>query len=188
MGLIKTPDGGFYMDDTQVDINYSKNTVSLKNGGGGGGTGNYLTLDGGTMNADAVITATDELQIQAIAGDNTSVIGITPEGVSIINADDSVEASVRAISNTVEIKANATTFTFNSTGLNAGNSAISNIHSLAGATGTEIAVESDLDMNSHKISGLPTSTVADATGADDVVTQLNALLATLRTAGIIPTA
>ena len=34
MALIKTPDGGFYFDDSQFDVDYEKNLVTLIDGGG----------------------------------------------------------------------------------------------------------------------------------------------------------
>lgn len=45
MAYIKTPDGGFYLDDSQFDVDYQKNVVSLA----GGGAGDYLPLAGGAM-------------------------------------------------------------------------------------------------------------------------------------------
>ncbi len=36
MALIKTPDGGFYLDDNQFDVDYNKNVVTIIGGGGGG--------------------------------------------------------------------------------------------------------------------------------------------------------
>ncbi len=39
MALIKTPDGGFYFDDSQFDVDYEKNLVTLIDGGGTGPQG-----------------------------------------------------------------------------------------------------------------------------------------------------
>lgn len=36
MALIKTPGGEFYVDDTQFNVDYVNNSVTLINGGGGG--------------------------------------------------------------------------------------------------------------------------------------------------------
>lgn len=39
MALIKTPDGGFYVNDDEFEVNYSTNSISLTGQGGGGVTG-----------------------------------------------------------------------------------------------------------------------------------------------------
>lgn len=39
MALIKTPDGGFYFDDSQFDVDYEENLVTLIGGGGTGPQG-----------------------------------------------------------------------------------------------------------------------------------------------------
>ena len=39
MALIKTPDGGFYVNDDEFEVNYSTNSISLTGQGGGGATG-----------------------------------------------------------------------------------------------------------------------------------------------------
>ena len=36
MSLIKTPDGGFYVNDDEFEVNYSTNSISLTGQGGGG--------------------------------------------------------------------------------------------------------------------------------------------------------
>ena len=48
MSLIKTPDGGFYLDDTQFTVDYNNNTIILKDGGGGGGTAGVSSFNGRT--------------------------------------------------------------------------------------------------------------------------------------------
>lgn len=35
MALVKTPDGGFYVDDTQFYVDYEENSISLIGGSGG---------------------------------------------------------------------------------------------------------------------------------------------------------
>ena len=37
MAYIKTPDGGFYVKDTEFNVDYASNTVTLVRGGGGTG-------------------------------------------------------------------------------------------------------------------------------------------------------
>ena len=39
MALIKTPDGGFYFDDSQFNVDYEENLVTLIDGGGAGPQG-----------------------------------------------------------------------------------------------------------------------------------------------------
>lgn len=39
MALIKTPDGGFYVNDDEFEVNYSTNSISLTGQGGGGEAG-----------------------------------------------------------------------------------------------------------------------------------------------------
>ena len=39
MALVKTPDGGFYFDDSQFDVDYEENLVTLIDGGGTGPQG-----------------------------------------------------------------------------------------------------------------------------------------------------
>lgn len=177
------PCGGWYIDTTTLQFQ-GKVLKAI-----GGESGAYLPLTGGTMGANAVIEGTDTLEISLTDNDNSSVFGLSPEGASIINNQNSeVSSSVRAIQDAVEIKANDTTVTVNGTGVSFGGAALSNVASIGNSSATEIAFESNMDMNNHTITGLPTSAVTDATNADDVITQLNALLAQLRLAGIIPNA
>ena len=144
MALIKVPDGGFYVDDSQVTVDYAKKSISIVGDGAGGGG---LSLDGGTMNADAIINGTEELQI------------------TTADTNSAADSRIRAIENSVEIMANGTTVTLNGTGVNFGGGALSNIASI-GASSSAIAFENDMDMNSHKITGL-----ADPTGITDAMTK-----------------
>ena len=214
MANIKTPDGGFYLDDSQFDVDYEENLVTLI---GGGGTGEVdITADGGVFNADAILQGTDNLEITVPDAGESATVGITPESVTLThNTNSASDGSVRVASNAVEIKAGATTVQVNGTGVNFGGGALSNINSI-GSSASAIAFENDMDMNNHKITNLiaPTQSydavnlaylqgygsaatatihgtvlkgtaVTDATGETDIVTQFNALLASLRTAGII---
>ena len=230
MALIKTPDGGFYVEDTQFTVDYEANSVTLI-GEGGGVEGQYLPLTGGNMDAGAEIGGTDELTITVPDAGESATVGITPEGVTLVhNTNSEADSSIRVIENSVEIMANGTTVTLNGTGVNFGAGALSNIGSIGASTGS-IAFENAMDMNNHGITNLTdpvnaqdamtknygdstyatlvgvadfitlddvpaagASTaglvrqgvaVTNATGAEDVVTQFNALLASLRAAGII---
>lgn len=42
MALIKTPDGGFYLDDNQFYVDYEENVVTIIGGGGQGQDANYV--------------------------------------------------------------------------------------------------------------------------------------------------
>lgn len=76
---------------------------------------------------------------------------------------------------------------YRGTGIDMGGSALTNVNSIGASSAGEIAIENNLEMNNHQILGLPTQAVSDAT-TDTVMAQLNALLAQLRAAGIIPSA
>lgn len=270
MANIKTPDGGFYVDDTEFNVDYVNNIVTLANGGGGvagvssfngrngavvpqdgdytaeqvgavslsGGTitgalnmGNnkitmgatptettdvtnkgyvdgvvkvvsdevdgiiagttpisvpiatnakvggvkvgaglsvdgegtlsteqtYLSTQGGTMDANAVINGTDSLEISVGDASQSAVVGVTQNGVTIEhNTNSDADSSIKAIDNAIEIKANNTTVTVNGTGVALGGAAISGVNSLAGQPSTEIAIESDIDMNSHNLTNIST--------------------------------
>lgn len=56
MALIKTPDGGFYLDDSQFAVDYEANVVTIVGGGPGPdpGTG-YLPLTGGEMEGPLIL-------------------------------------------------------------------------------------------------------------------------------------
>lgn len=159
----RIPCGGWYIDN--ATLTFDENKV-LSAAGGGTGGGDYLSLDGGTMNADAIINGTEELQITTTDTGESGTVGITPQGVTLVhNTNSAADSRIRAIENSVEIMANGTTVTLNGTGVNFGGGALSNIASI-GASSSEIAFENDMDMNSHKITGL-----ADPTGTTDAMTK-----------------
>lgn len=152
MAKIITPDGGFYLDDTEFNVDYSANIVTLV--GGTSAPGGYLPLSGGTMGADAVIEGTDSLEISLTSGTASSAFGVTPEGASIINNQNSaISSSVRAIQDAVEITADNTSITINGTGVNFGGAALANVSSIGGNS-AEVAFENDMDMNNHSIINL----------------------------------
>lgn len=166
MAKIITPDGGFYLDDTEFKVDYSANIVTLVGGTPAPG-GSYLPLAGGTMEADAIITGTEELQITTGDTTQSAVVGVTQTGVTIEHNTDSVaDASVRVIENVVEIAADSTTITVNGTGINMGGSAISGINSITGNNEADIAIENQIDMNNHKITQM-----VDPTDAQDAATK-----------------
>lgn len=180
MANIKTPDGGFYLDDSQFDVDYEENLVTLI---GGGGTGDVdITADGGVFNADAMLQGTDNLEITVPDAGESATIGITPESVTLVhNTDSEADASVRVVSTGVEIAAGDNTISINGTGVNFGGAAITNVTSIGGSSG-EIAFENDMDINNHKI-----TMVANPVNNQDVVNlqYLNSRTATTSTAGLV---
>lgn len=57
MALIKTPDGGFYFDDSQVDIDYEANSVTLLAGGGDAGVVSFNGRNGAVVPAEGDYTS-----------------------------------------------------------------------------------------------------------------------------------
>lgn len=131
------------------------------------------------------------------------------------NTNSASDGSVRVASNAVEIKAGATTVQINGTGVNFGGGALSNINSIgSSASAIAFENDMDMNnhkitnliaptqsydaVNLAYLQGygsaatatihgtvLKGAAVTDATSETDIVTQFNALLASLRTAGII---
>lgn len=52
MANIKTPDGGFYLDDTEFNVDYTTNLVTLSGTSPISPTGDYLSVNGGEMNGN----------------------------------------------------------------------------------------------------------------------------------------
>ena len=131
------------------------------------------------------------------------------------NTNSASDGSVRVASSAVEIKAGATTVQVNGTGVNFGGGALSNINSIgSSASAIAFENDMDMNnhkitnliaptqsydaVNLAYLQGygsaatatihgtvLKGAAVTDATSEADIVTQFNALLASLRTAGII---
>ena len=62
MALIKTPDGGFYFDDSQFDVDYEENLVTLIGGGGTGPqgpAGQAATIQIGSVTSGAAPAVTN---------------------------------------------------------------------------------------------------------------------------------
>ena len=62
MALIKTPDGGFYFDDSQFDIDYEENVVTLIGGGSAGPqgpAGQAATIQIGSVTSGAAPAVTN---------------------------------------------------------------------------------------------------------------------------------
>ena len=115
----------------------------------------YLSTQGGTLEANASITGEDAMTFEVPDSTESATVGITAQGVTIThNTNSDVDSSIRAIDNAIEIKANDTTVTINGTGVALGGAAISGINSLAGQSSNEIAIESNVDMNSHNLTNV----------------------------------
>lgn len=140
-------------------ITISGNTISVDqekiptNTSMGEAISKCLSLDGGIMNADANIQATDEIIITSTSGNNTCSLGVTASGAEIINTNDGVTSSVRATSGGIELKANDTTISLTSENIDLNGANLNHVGSISGNT-TEIAVETDVDLNNHKITNL----------------------------------
>lgn len=191
MSLIKDPSGSFYLESDQFNVDYEENSIKFVGESGEGATytagegitisGNTisvdqekiptntsmgeaiskcLSLDGGIMNADANIQATDEITITSTSGNNTCSLGVTASGAEIINTNDGVTSSVRATSGGIELKANDTTISLTSENIDLNGANLNHVGSISGNT-TEIAVETDVDLNNHKITNLGAPTEAN---------------------------
>lgn len=181
MALIKTPDGGFYVQDTDFTVDYNANSIVLVGGAGGSAD---ITADGGTFNADAVLQGTDNLSITVPDTGESASVGITPESVTLVhNTNSEADGSIRVASEGVEITIGEDSVMFNSTGVNFGGMAITNVASIGSIGETNpVAFEEDIDMNNHKI-----TMVANPTAGQDVVNlqYLNGRTATTSTAGLV---
>lgn len=82
MALIKTPDGGFYLNDTEFDVDYDKNTISLVNPGGGGGVAGVSSFNGRTGAVTPQVGDYTAEQVGAV-----SLSGGTMTGNLILNGD-----------------------------------------------------------------------------------------------------
>lgn len=66
MALVKTPDGGWFVDDNEFVVNHQENSVKLKNSGGGGGSGEEIPVP----------TAEDEGKILAIVNGKYTLVDV----------------------------------------------------------------------------------------------------------------
>ena len=100
MALIKTPDGGFYVNDDEFEVNYSTNSISLTGQGGGGAAGvasfngrtgavvpqdgdytaeqvGALPISGGTMTGNLILNGDPTNNLQAATKQYVDVLGDT---------------------------------------------------------------------------------------------------------------
>ena len=81
MALIKTPDGGFYVNDDEFEVNYSTNSISLT-GQGGGGVAGVSSFNGRT---GAVVSQAGDYTAEQVGA--VSLSGGTMTGNLILNGD-----------------------------------------------------------------------------------------------------
>ena len=189
MALIKTPDGGFYFDDSQVDIDYEANSVTLLAGGGEAGVTSFNGRTGAVVPTEGDYTSemvgavpvtrtingkalSDNIQLTAQdvgAADNETLNNVSEYAHGIVDGVERISGALYADGGefeAVEIKGGTTTVTVNGSGVNFGGAVLTGVNSIGGNGDTELAVESVMDMNNHKITGLANGT--DATDAATV--------------------
>ena len=175
---------------------------------------NYLSLNGGTMRADATITATDSFIITSTSGNSTCSFGLSAAGADVLNTGNGITSSIRATDGGVEVKADTVTISITSDGMDLGGATLNHVGSISGNS-MEIAVQSEVDFNNHKITNLgapyatkteianfitndelPAAATMSVAGivkqaeavndaTDDAIKTINELLANLRKAGIL---
>ena len=117
MANIKTPDGGFYLDDTEFNVDHNKKTVTLVSPGGGSGVAGVSSFNGRTGAVMPLSTDYPPSLIGAVnkAGDTMSgdlnMGGSSVTGVSSIIANGSTADGLRFESNgaTVRVLCGGTT-------------------------------------------------------------------------------
>ena len=167
MALIKPPDGGFYVNDEEFEVNYSTNSISLTGQGGGGvaGVSSFNGRTGAVVPQDGDYTAEQVGALPISGGTMTGALNMgankittttTPIETSDVTNKGYVDGVVHVVSDEVD-------------GI------------IAGTTPISVPIATDA-----KVGGvLQAAGVTDATNADDIITQFNALLASLRTSGIL---
>lgn len=180
-------------------ITISGNTISVDqekiptNTSMGEAISKCLSLDGGIMNADANIQATDEIIITSTSGNNTCSLGVTASGAEIINTNDGVTSSVRATSGGIELKANDTTISLTSENIDLNGANLNHVGSISGNT-TEIAKAEIANFITNdelptaattSVAGIVKQAAAVTDASDNAVTTINELLVSLRNAGIL---
>lgn len=162
-------------------ITISGNTISVDqekiptNTSMGEAISKCLSLDGGIMNADANIQATDEIIITSTSGNNTCSLGVTASGAEIINTNDGVTSSVRATSGGIELKAN-----------DAMNKATADATYATKAEITNFITNDKLPViATMSVAGIVKQAEAVNDATDDAIKTINELLANLRKAGIL---
>ena len=105
MALIKTPDGGFYVNDDEFEVNYSTNSISLTGQGGGGvaGVSSFNGRTGAVVPQDGDYTAEQVGALPVSGGTMTGALNMGEQqllGVTnIVNGDTPTANTGIALSN-----------------------------------------------------------------------------------------
>lgn len=216
MALIKTPDGGFYVNDDEFEVNYSTNSISLTGQGSGGGAGvssfngrtgvvtsqvgdytaeqvGAVSLSGGTMTGNLILNGDPTNNLQAATKQYVDVLGDTvndildgTEALPYLPDNGGTLTGALNMGNNKITMGTTPTETTDVTNKGYVDGVVKVVSDevdgiIAGTTPISVPVATDA-----KIGGvLQAADVADATNADDIITQFNALLASLRTSGIL---
>ena len=216
MALIKTPDGGFYVNDDEFEVNYSTNSISLTGQGGGGASGvssfngrtgavvpqdgdytaeqvGAVSLSGGTMTGNLILNGDPTNNLQAVTKQYVDVLGGTVNDILdgtealpyLPDNGGTLTGSLNMGNNKITMGATptATTDVTNKGYVDGVVKVVSDEVDgiIAGTTSISVPVATDT-----KVGGvLQAAGVTDATNADDIITQFNALLASLRTSGVL---
>ena len=216
MAYIKTPDGGFYVNDDEFEVNYSTNSISLTGQGGGGASGvssfngrtgavvpqdgdytaeqvGAVSLSGGTMTGNLILNGDPTNNLQAVTKQYVDVLGGTVNDILdgtealpyLPDNGGTLTGSLNMGNNKITMGATptATTDVTNKGYVDGVVKVVSDEVDgiIAGTTSISVPIATDA-----KVGGVLQATgVTDATNADDIITQFNALLASLRTSGVL---
>lgn len=158
------PCGGWYIDENTLSFDENK-VLSVVGGGGAAGVASFNGRTGAVTPAQgdytaalvgAVDKAGDTMTGTLNMGNNKITMGATPTETTDVTNKGYVDGVVKVVSDEVD-------------GI------------IAGTTPVSVPIATDA-----KIGGvLQAAGVTDATNSDDIITQFNALLASLRTSGIL---
>lgn len=144
MSLIKDPSGSFYLESDQFNVDYEENSIKFVGESGEGATytaGEGITISGNTISVDQEKIPTNTSMGEAISK------CLSLDG-GIMNADANIQAT------------DDTTISLTSENIDLNGANLNHVGSISGNT-TEIAVETDVDLNNHKITNLGAPTEAN---------------------------
>lgn len=144
MSLVKDPSGSFYLESDQFNVDYEENSIKFVGESGEGTTytaGEGITISGNTISVDQEKIPTNTSMGEAISK------CLSLDG-GIMNADANIQAT------------NDTTISLTSENIDLNGANLNHVGSISGNT-TEIAVETDVDLNNHKITNLGAPTEAN---------------------------
>ena len=105
MALIKTPDGGFYVNDDEFEVNYSTNSISLTGQGGGGvaGVSSFNGRTGAVVPQDGDYTAEQVGALPISGGTMTGALNMGTQNLlgvgAIVNGDTPTANTAVTLSN-----------------------------------------------------------------------------------------